>query len=479
MDQPKPRVLVSFIGKGQPDGSSSGYRTTQYTFPDSWQSPELSVFGIALLTYYEQYLRQPIDRWLVLGSPQSNWDALLEAVPEDQRDSALNQVYGTIRDAVKAEEQSPSASGIGQLTQPLLDKWSDALSERLQPMVVKCQLVGWCEAPTSQLQMWRVLSVEVPERSELVLDITHGFRHQPMLLAPMVVLLGMLKNLSGVELYYGALDMDRRVLKLDLFPELLEYIQHLSLLQTSGDYEPLSETLIEESQTRHRLREIAFLERVNHPVDYEDVQRLMETIDLSISSSNPLKSDLLNILQETLRKHLISSDLDRMVARADVAKDHRDYLVAYTLLYEAIITIAMQRFDSDLLCCEEACLSSDPCSCAEVVEPVRAPAWLPRRVRKPSSQQSNSDWLQDALSYDERSYDERRSSAFDQLCKELANDDSKTLRAFRKVRNSIVHANPVSDNKQAEEALQSEQGVIDLYEEVRQIFGELRDTLFT
>jgi cell division protein DivIC len=255
-----------------------------------------------------------------------------------------------------------------------------------------------------------------------VLDTTHGFRHQPMLLAPMVVLLGMLKNLSGVELYYGALDMRQRdepsarVLKLDLFPELLEYIQYLSVLQTSGDYEPLSEILIEESQTRHQLREIAFLERVNHPVDYEDVQRLMETIDLSISSNNPLKHDLLNTLQETLRKYLTSSDLDRMVARADFAKEHKDYLVAYTLLYEAIITIAMQHFDSD---------------------------------------------------------------AFNQLCKKLGTDDSKTLRAFRKVRNSIVHADPVLDDKRAEEALQSEQGIIDLYDEVRQIFAKLRDTLST
>ena len=434
MNQPKPRVLVSFIGKGQSGGSSSGYRTTQYTFPDGWQSYELSVFGIALLTYYEAHLRRSIDKWLVLGSPQSNWDALLEAVPEDQWDSALNQVYEKIRDAVKAEEQSPCATGIGQLTQPLLDEWGDALSERLRPMVVKCQLVGWCEAPTSQLQMWRVLSQEVPEGSELVLDTTHGFRHQPMLLAPMVVLLGMLKNLSGVELYYGALDMDKRVLKLDLFPELLEYIQHVSVLQTSGDYEPLSETLIEESQTRHRLREIAFLERVNHPIDYEDVQRLMETIDLSISSSNPLKSDLLNTLQETLRKHLISSDLERMVARADVAKDHRDYLVAYTLLYEAIITIAMQRLDPSL--------------------------------------------LQGALPYDEL-----RSSAFKQLCRDLGTEDSAALNAFRKVRNSMVHANPVSDDERdserAEEALQSEQGVIDLYDEVRQIFAKLRDMLST
>ena len=434
MNQPKPRVLVSFIGKGNRNGASSGYQTAQYSFPDGWESPPISVFGLALLTYYEQHLRQPIDRWLVLGSPQSNWDALLEVVPKEQRDNALNRVYEKIRDAVKAEEQSPSASGIGQLTQPLLDAWSDALSERLHPMAVKCQLVGWCEAPTSQLQMWRVLSQEVPEGSELVLDITHGFRHQPMLLAPMVVLLGMLKNLSGVELYYGALDMNKRVLKLDLFPELLEYIQQVSVLQTSGDYEPLSDTLIEESQTRHRLREIAFLERVNHPIDYEDVQRLMETIDLSISSSNPLKSDLLNTLQETLRKHLISSDLERMVARADVAKDHRDYLVAYTLLYEAIITIAMQRLDPSL--------------------------------------------LQGALPYDEL-----RSSAFKQLCRDLGTEDSAALNAFRKVRNSMVHANPVSDDERdserAEEALQSEQGVIDLYEEARRIFSELLETLST
>jgi CRISPR-associated DxTHG motif protein len=435
MNQPKPRVLVSFIGKGQSGGSSSGYRTTQYTFPDGWQSYELSVFGIALLTYYEAApAPDPVDKMAGAGQPAVELGRA--AGSSSRRPMGQCPESGLRKNSRRreAEEQSPCATGIGQLTQPLLDEWGDALSERLRPMVVKCQLVGWCEAPTSQLQMWRVLSQEVPEGSELVLDTTHGFRHQPMLLAPMVVLLGMLKNLSGVELYYGALDMDKRVLKLDLFPELLEYIQHVSVLQTSGDYEPLSETLIEESQTRHQLREIAFLERVNHPVDYEDVQRLMETIDLSISSSNPLKSDLLNTLQETLRKHLISSDLERMVARADVAKDHRDYLVAYTLLYEAIITIAMQRLDPSL--------------------------------------------LQGALPYDEL-----RSSAFKQLCRDLGTEDSAALNAFRKVRNSMVHANPVSDDERdserAEEALQSEQGVIDLYDEVRQIFAKLRDMLST
>jgi CRISPR-associated Csx2 family protein len=413
MNQPKPRVLVSFIGKGQSGGSSSGYRTTQYTFPDGWQSYELSVFGIALLTYYEAHLRRSIDKWLVLGSPQSNWDALLEAVPEEQRDSALNQVYEKIRDAVKAEEQSPCATGIGQLTQPLLDEWGDALSERLRPMAVKCQLVGWCEAPTSQLQMWRVLSQEVPEGSELVLDTTHGFRHQPMLLAPMVVLLGMLKNLSGVELYYGALDMDKRVLKLDLFPELLEYIQHVSVLQTSGDYEPLGKALIEASLC-DQLAQIAFVERTNRPISPNRVHKLLAQAQRMLPSDHPLKCDLFNSMRTHMQKHLQPSHWERLCARADEAAEHKDYVVAYTLLYEATVAFAVhQKYPNP----QEAML--DP-SC--------------------------------------------RAHAFGELCHR---DTTGVLKTLRNVRNTIVHASQPPDGA-TQQALQSEAELQAFYKKASQ-----------
>jgi CRISPR-associated Csx2 family protein len=421
MNQPKPRVLVSFIGKGQSGGSSSGYRTTQYTFPDGWQSPELSVFGIALLTYYEAHLRRSIDKWLVLGSPQSNWDALLEAVPDQLRDDALSRRHETVRTTVKAEEDSSSASGIGQLTQPLLDAWSDALSERLHPMAVKCQLVGWCEAHESQLQMWRVLSQEVPEGSELVLDITHGFRHQPMLLAPMVVLLGMLKNLSGVELYYGALDMDRRVLKLDLFPELLRYIQHLSLLQTSGDYEPLGKALIEASLC-DQLAQIAFVERTNRPISPNRVHKLLAQAQRMLPSDHPLKCDLFNSMRTHMQKHLQPSHWERLCARADEAAEHKDYVVAYTLLYEATVAFAVhQKYPNP----QEAIL--DP-SC--------------------------------------------RAHAFGELCHR---DTTGVLKTLRNVRNTIVHASQPPDGA-TQQALQSEAELQAFYRKasqtVRGLVGE-------
>ena len=46
-----------------------------------------------------------------------------------------------------------------------------------------------------------------------------------------------------------------------------------------------------------------------------------------------------------------------------------------------------------LLCCEDAHLSSGPCSCADLVELMHAPARPPRRVRNPSSQQSKGRFL--------------------------------------------------------------------------------------
>jgi len=45
----------------------------------------------------------------------------------------------------------------------------------------------------------------------------------------------------------------------------------------------------------------------------------------------------------------------------------------------------------ELLCCEDARLSPGPCSCADLVELMHAPARPPRRVRNPSSQQSNRE----------------------------------------------------------------------------------------
>jgi hypothetical protein len=53
-----------------------------------------------------------------------------------------------------------------------------------------------------------------------------------------------------------------------------------------------------------------------------------------------------------------------------------------------IVDIAVQAGKFNMLCCEDARLSSGTCSCADLVELMHAPARPPRRVRNPSSQQS-------------------------------------------------------------------------------------------
>jgi len=443
MSQSNQRVLVSFIGRGtspqcQSDvpargtaqetvKPSGGYRTTRYIFPQEWQeSPDVSIFGVALLRYHEECLRAPVDKWLVLGSPQSNWDALLEAVPENLWDTTLEQVYDKVSTAVKAEgaHKPSSASGAGCLTDSLLGEWSRVLSERLQPKSIRCQLIGWCEDPAAQLRMWSLLSREVPENSELILDITHGFRHQPMLLAPMVVLLGMLKNITRVELYYGALDIPAtaeggaRVLKLDLFPDLLEYIRSVGILQTSGDYEPLGSALIGGNQALHnQLQQIAFEERINRPIKPNPVQSFLAELQRAIPDDHPLQRELLDHLQKEMHKHLQPSHLKRLLTRAEDAFTHKDYLVTYTLLFEALVILAV-------------------------------------RHEHPGRPESSLDY-------------QARMEAFNKVC---SREEFKVLDIFRKARNALVHASQPSGEgaQEVQRALQSEEELCNLYTKARE-----------
>lgn len=107
---------------------------------------------------------------------------------------------------------------------------------------------------------------------ELIIDVTHGLRHLPML---MLIAAHYLERVYGAqvkEIYYGALEMsqggDTPVLKLSGLLQLLDRVQALSsykanddygvfpnLLQQSGLSQPLSDTM----------KDAAFFERTMRP----------------------------------------------------------------------------------------------------------------------------------------------------------------------------------------------------------------------
>ncbi|MFQ3611586.1 MAG: TM1812 family CRISPR-associated protein, partial [Fimbriimonadales bacterium] len=188
------RILISFIGRGKPIGDSSRpgkYTHTTYDFSrlSGGGTYSASLAGIALLQYLDS-IHHPPDRWVVLGTAQSSWDALIESIPDELWDDQLTDVATQIEAVVR----NPDGATI-PLSQPLLDEWSSALSNRMNREVV-CRLIGYNTERDEHMALWDILQSQVRSKDSVVLDVSHGFRHLPMLTAFMVVLLAQMRELT-------------------------------------------------------------------------------------------------------------------------------------------------------------------------------------------------------------------------------------------------------------------------------------------
>lgn len=76
-------TLIGFLGRGtfSQDGQRQPYRRVRYQF-ESWLSPEVSFFLHAAHGWLQHKKRKP-ERLVVLGTPGSMWDELLQSRLED------------------------------------------------------------------------------------------------------------------------------------------------------------------------------------------------------------------------------------------------------------------------------------------------------------------------------------------------------------------------------------------------------------
>ncbi len=425
-------VLVSFIGKGQRarEGQSSshtGYRTTQYDFtPFGGQRCESALFGLALLEHLRSQDQLP-DCWIVLGSPQSNWGALLEAIDPKKWDE-IESLYRQVEKAVQEEEKQPSQHGRGSLTAELLAKWAEALSEHLSPTRIRCYLIGWSYDEAEQQRLWEILYSEVQQKDRLILDITHGFRHQPALTAFMVMLLQRLRHLSEVQFYYGALEMRQQettpVLKIDFIGDLARATEAVATYQETGDYEPLAEFALtgEAFKQTHRL---IFEQRVNKP-HLSALQPAASALQ-NLQEVDPLRHSLIPLIQQELESLRQQRDLHaRLATQANNAIKHKNYMVAVPLLWEAILSLA--------------------CSLTQSGPPE---------------------------DYQGRENAERL--LIEQSNQYLSDEERGVLRSFREVRNAIVHGTRRSERLQVKAALEDDERMQKLYDQARDIYERLKD----
>lgn len=178
------------------------------------------------------------------------------------------------------------------------------------------------------------------EKCKVVLDITHAYRHMPVIIAFSMMVLKYVKNISGITVYYGALDMGKfvddipadsvPVLKIDLIAELVSMAESLATFNNSGYFVDLLSLLgIEDTEKTY-----FWLEMNRQP--RSQLTQITEELE-SLSKGNDYKASIAGYLNEQL-KPLLSPTLDRrMVERGKLFFSKKQYLKALILLYEGII----------------------------------------------------------------------------------------------------------------------------------------------
>lgn len=312
-------TLITFLGKGRQQ--EGGYRKTCYQFSDG-QKRETAYFGLALAEITNASTVR------ILGTSGSMWDALI-----------LEQ--GDIEGADEQWEALSQAVAMDNVSQQLLDK-VEALLNQNNRRKFELRLIPYGVQDEDQVAILVGITKNIPDGDKLILDVTHSFRHLPMLGLLSVFYLRAIAKIELDGIYYGALEQTQNnltpVLRLDGLLKLYEWIRALENFNKDGDYGTFKDLFNAEKLPGNMLAEAAFLERVsNASLGSQKLTTVMQQIDSSaeISAAGTLFLPLLKQRTEW-RKGKDRANRERRLAQEYLAR--ADYLRAAQFGYESFVS---------------------------------------------------------------------------------------------------------------------------------------------
>jgi len=324
-------ILISLIGKARNKKGQKGYDKSNYYFKETGEHIETSLFSSALYKVLQK-LDYKIDKWLVFGTAQSMWSELLYAVDEEYHEN-LTETYNKIYDG-----ENKSAS------EELIKEWES----ELQKYIPGIRLI-MVNALDYEIYINHMIK-EIPnERRCVILDITHGLRHMPVIIAFSLMLVRYLKNISDIALYYAAnelkeedkgnnLDSAAPVLKIDLINSLVAYTENLAVFNNSGYFSGLLGNMgIQDTDKTY-----FSLEMNRQPKS--QLKEIVEKLDCVAQKGN-YESYIAKHIKDEIEP-LITITLDRrMIERAKFFFNKKQYLKALILLYEGIILAIGRKYN--------------------------------------------------------------------------------------------------------------------------------------
>lgn len=316
-------TLISFLGKSQLD-PSTGYRTALYQIADGVQR-RVPFMGMALAEHLKP------QRLVLFGTAGSMWDVFFEREAEERVLDQAEQ-WQALSDAVRADA----------VTQDMLQGYAEHLSRRLG-MTVVCRLISPARTEAEQAQLLLDLADVVPKGETIDLDVTHSFRHLPMLALVAARYLGRLKNVTVRDIYYGALEMSTGgvtpVVRLGGLLRMLDGVEAMACYDKDGDYGVFADLLRQDGLPPKRaelLREAAYLERLQHAEEARE--RLRSVMPALEAHQSPFMRLFRPQLLERLSWFRQKTRHERELQLADEHLERRDYLRGAMLLQEAYLS---------------------------------------------------------------------------------------------------------------------------------------------
>lgn len=313
-------TLISFLGKGRAD-AKSGYRTATYHFGDGILKT-VNFFGLAL----QEYL-QP-QRLILVGTAGSMWDVFFERGGADEELLAL-------MDAVEQQ----------RVDEAMLTRHAKRLEQELG-VAVDCLLIPFARDTAEQIAVLRGLAAMVTEGETVSIDVTHSFRHLPMLALVAARYLAHVSKVRVEELYYGALEMTANnvtpVLRLSGLLKMLDWVEALATYDKDGDYGVFAPLLEDDGMEPGRaklLAKAAFFERTSNPVKArEALSSVFPSVDAHRGELGSLFKDALSQRINWFRQPA-RHDWEASLALENL--DRSDFVRATTFLFESVSTRAV------------------------------------------------------------------------------------------------------------------------------------------
>ncbi len=364
-------VVLSFVGTGN-------YQPANYLFPDETVSTS-TFFGRALVRYRTSQGQKP-DAVIVFGTAGSVWQRIIDNEDTDRLDETafapLDPLHQLPTDAQPATRDDAAM-------QSLLDQAAPTLATCYGVETFYPRVIGMCTDPAEHQALMGMLMDTLEPGDRVTLDITHAFRHLPVLIAFMLTGLRWLRDIEVERIWYGMFP-ERGSNSLPRAVDLSEAarIEHmganLATYRHTGVFVQFADSFPAASDA---MRKAHLFEATNQPDKGMGAAReVQEALRRSSGGIPPFDAEIKDELIDRLDWHCERTWEGRYLARAERALAFGDYITALVMERESMLA-TIQRF----------------------IDPTADGAGYNADV----DQKEIQDWVRDNLSGDERSVYER------------------------------------------------------------------------